>query len=344
MVENRIKITKTSIIYVCCPAYYKTGGTELLHQLVYEINTNTNIKAFITYYNSSNEYLNPAFSKYVNEYKLITDIVDCDNNVIIVPEVFTKILLKYNNIRKIIWWESVDNYLINSNIFEHYKFSKSIISCFKYLVKKYCFNKNTNISIKSIRKNVDLNFVQSIYAKNYLIKNNINNIYFLSDYINDIYLVQSVNYDIKENVVCYNPKKGFKFTKKLSKKAVDIKFVPIINMSNAEVMETLKRSKVYIDFGNHPGKDRIPREAAMLGCAVITNKRGSAKFKEDVFISEEYKFDDKYKNIDKIIQTIRNIFLNYPNVIMNYEEYRNRIKLEKSTFKNDAISWFVIVD
>ena len=35
-------------IYVVCPAYFKTGGTELLHQLVYELN-NLGKNAIITY-------------------------------------------------------------------------------------------------------------------------------------------------------------------------------------------------------------------------------------------------------------------------------------------------------
>lgn len=54
----------------------------------------------------------------------------------------------------------------------------------------------------------------------------------------------------------------------------------------------MSKSKVYIDFGNHPGKDRIPREAAISGCIVITGKRGAAAFAEDVCIPETYKFDE----------------------------------------------------
>jgi len=33
--------------------------------------------------------------------------------------------------------------------------------------------------------------------------------------------------------------------------------------------------QVYIDFGHHPGQDRLPREAVQCGCVVITGKRGS---------------------------------------------------------------------
>lgn len=57
------------------------------------------------------------------------------------------------------------------------------------------------------------------------------------------------------------------------KKARELNFKPIINMTRDEVIRELQRAKVYIDFGNHPGKDRIPREAAILGCCAIVGKR-----------------------------------------------------------------------
>jgi len=34
--------------------------------------------------------------------------------------------------------------------------------------------------------------------------------------------------------------------------------------------------KLYVDFGKHPGKDRMPREAAVHGCCIITGRRGAA--------------------------------------------------------------------
>ena len=46
----------------------------------------------------------------------------------------------------------------------------------------------------------------------------------------------------------------------------------------------------YIDFGPHPGMDRLPREAALAGCIVITNREGAAAHDEDVPLPPEYKF------------------------------------------------------
>ncbi|KAL3809235.1 hypothetical protein ACHAXA_005283 [Cyclostephanos tholiformis] len=46
----------------------------------------------------------------------------------------------------------------------------------------------------------------------------------------------------------------------------------------------------YIDFGPHPGMDRLPREAALAGCIVITNREGAAAHDEDVPLPQEFKF------------------------------------------------------
>ena len=108
----------------------------------------------------------------------------------------------------------------------------------------------------------------------------------------------------------YNPKKGIEFTRQLIEAAPDLNWVPLENMSNEEVRGKLKTSKVYIDFGDHPGKDRFPREAAISGCCVITGKRGSAAY-DDVPIPEDF---DGYRSTikaekNKFIEDVRSIFM-----------------------------------
>ena len=94
-------------------------------------------------------------------------------------------------------------------------------------------------------------------------------------------------------------------------------------------------SKVYIDFGNHPGKDRIPREAAISGCCIITGKRGSAKYKDDVYIEDEFKFNDSEENIDSIISKINYLIENYENETKKFDLYRDRISKEEIVFEKD---------
>lgn len=169
-------------------------------------------------------------------------------------------------------------------------------------------------------------------------------LFYLSEYLNEDFLKSQTDLSHKQNIVVYNPKKGYSFTRKVIKRAKDIEFVPIINMTRQQVVETLQKAKVYIDFGNHPGKDRIPREAAILGCCVITGKRGSAAFYEDVPIPEEYKFDDKYENISEIINKVKDCFENFDNRYKDFDHYREVIKQEPQKFVEDLKKIFVKVE
>lgn len=163
----------------------------------------------------------------------------------------------------------------------------------------------------------------------------IDNLIYMSDYLHKNFIDIETNLKLKENIVAYNPKKGIKFSTKLIQVASDIKFVPIENMTREEVIQLLQKAKVYIDFGFHPGKDRIPREAAILKCCIITNKKGSANFFEDLPIKNEYKFDDKASSIHEIEKKIQECFFKYDETINNFTEYVDKIKNQEKQFDNE---------
>ena len=332
-----LKCTKNETIYVVCPAEYKTGGTELLHQLVHTLNENE-LNAYITYFNikADKNPINNAFKKYVSTYKSLDSIVDNEENVIVLPEIKANLAKKFKKSRTAIWWLSVDNYLKTYNA----KYAFELIGVKGVLW--YIKNIQWRYRIEKINNLVKYNLVQSHYAKDFLEKNKFNNIIYLSDYIGDIYLEQQHSMDTKRNnVVLYNPKKGIEFTKKLMYNSPHIEWIPIINMTNEEVANLLKTSKVYIDFGNHPGKDRFPREAAYCGCCVITGKSGSAKYFEDVKINDSYKYDDCDSNIPYIINTIEECFENFEQCQKDFNQYRQMIKGEKKRFEEDVKNIFL---
>ena len=337
---DKIKINKESIIYIFAPAFSKTGGPELLHQLYFNLKKKLNNVILVYYGDEIAKGIHPSFKKYTNSFILEDNVIDDKLNVVIVPEVCTNKLYKYKNIRKIVWWTSVDNYLIDKSSTYRLK-NKGIISALKMLIKNIFHSKKCQASIKYIKSNVVLNFVQSMYAQKFLELNGINKIYHLSDYINDEYFKNTLNYTKKEDIVCYNPKKGYCFTKKIISRAPkNIKFIPIINMNDNKVIETFKLAKIYIDFGNHPGKDRMPREAAILGCCVITNYRGSAFFHDDVPISDKYKFVDKNCNLNNIINKIIFCLNEYELIRNDFSNYLNFISSEKKLFIEELNGWY----
>lgn len=320
--------------------YYKTGGTELCHQLVYSINCMGGNASVLYKKAEDGKYLNPSFTKYVDKYEILNnDFYECFDGIVVIPESETLEIPQFKKATIYLWWMSVDNYYRYQNlryVYEEKKFLRTI----KYLFSGYQIRRKYLPLSKM--SNVSLHLAQSEYAMDFLSRKGFTNIKYLSDFINENYLAESdelLNKQ-KENIVIYNPSKGLLFTKKIIAANKDIKFVPLVNMTNHELMMCMSKAKLYIDFGAHPGKDRMPREAAIMGCCIITGMRGSANF-GDVSIPEKYKFDDKNKNIKKISDAIIDILNNYNNRIFDFENYRLKIKNEKIRFDNDVKEIFL---
>jgi len=344
-----LKINERTVIYILGRARQFTGGDELLHQLGYHLRVDLGYQVYMFYYPPNIDNPVPAeLAKYNNPF--VREIIDDSNNILIVAEGVRdlQILKKYNNIRKVIYWLSVNNFLF-SYIMSTPKtiyglkvfliriinkiFLKNTIDFREYLQP---YLKNRKIILRAFQdlhiNDATLHLCQSQYAIDFLERFSIKNYAYLPDYLSVEFFQEKFDPDLKRDLVVYNPKKGWSFTRKIIQAAPDIKFVPIVNMSRAELINLLKIAKVYIDFGDHPGKDRIPREAAMLGCCVIVGKRGSASNEIDVPIPTKYKFDVSKHNIHQIVEAIRYSLANYKDIYHDFDEYRETIKKEPDIF------------
>lgn len=327
-------------VYVLTAPFYKTGGTELCHQLVYTINVLGGNAKILYRLAEDGKYLNPAFQKYVDCYDIVDEKIFNDyEGIIVIPEVDTLLIPKFKKAKVYLWWMSVDNYFRYQNLKYVYE-EKKLLRTVKYFLTSYQF-KRKYLPLKDM-SNVTLHLAQSEYAVDFLYEHGFDNVKYLSDFINEDYVAKSSKMmnTKKENIVLYNPSKGLLYTKKIMKYNPNIKFIPLQNMSNEKMMDCMSRAKVYIDFGAHPGKDRMPREAALMGCCIITGKRGSAAFK-DVDIPEKYKFEDKNTSLKKISATIEKIFNDYDNTIEEYDFYRKKIVGEKQVFYDNVKEVFL---
>ena len=328
-------LNRNSVVYVLCPNNTKTGGTELAHQLVYQINKNGG-KSKIAYFSLHGEPLRiiDAFKCYVTDFVDLKKIEDSPDNIVVFPEANLFFLNQFHKVQKCIWWMSVDNYL------KYRSFSFLLKMNVHFVLNGLLKLAYNNFFKVDIRDKQITHFYQSEYARNFLENAGITKVHRLSDYLNEEYLHINI-YTDRKDIVLYNPRKGLAFTQMLMKFAPNITWVPLQNMTTEQVKETLHHSKVYIDFGNHPGKDRFPREAAMCGCCVITGKRGSAKFFEDVPIADEFKFDESCKTIPLIISKIRECLDNYETESTKFNSYRDFIKSEYQTFQDDVKKIFI---
>jgi hypothetical protein len=118
-------------------------------------------------------------------------------------------------------------------------------------------------------------------------------------------------------------------------------FVPVQNMTKKEVAGLLARAKVYIDFGHHPGKDRIPREAVMAGCCVVTGRRGSARFDADVPLSSEFKLDEFDPQFtSRFRAVVFRVFADHSGCSDLQNDYRAMVRGERADFVSQMQSYF----
>ncbi len=281
---------KYKIVYVLAPSNYVAGGVESIFQLCDAINT-VGGKAELILVPTNNPIVPIEYSRY--NVSIASTIVNQDDSLIVAPEIWPHLLSNesFSNMTKAVWWLSVDN----------------------------CHNK------EFAKSNDIIHLYQSHYAKEFLLQSGVSNPIPLFDYVNDDYL--GVSTPTKLNVVCYSIK-GKDIAEKV-KDVIDNKmeFVMLKDMSRQQVLETLMSSKVFIDFGNHPGKDRIPREAAMLNNCIITNRSGSANFFSDVPIDDKYKLSGE--SIEKIATLISDCVSRYSHVVNDFSNYRKDILGQK---------------
>ena len=221
---------KTSI-YILCPANISTGGPKCLHQLGYEIKNQFKNKVYMYYFSLFGEtFKNPVHENYA-KYKIpsVEKIEDSENNILIIPEMNKTIQIskKYQNIQKVLWWLSIDFFLLTKFNDNFHKHIRSIIKIPYNLI--FIFNKITrckfgNLSLPKYLKfiylnlpfinvlklkDIKLNLTHSIYQKNILKLKGIESLT-LSDFIDKEFFErgEKINFKDKKNIICYNPKKS----------------------------------------------------------------------------------------------------------------------------------------
>lgn len=316
-------IPKGKKIVVFCPGNLVTGGPELLHQLVDAL-VNLGRDAAICYTPIHRKFECPQPYRKYNAPQ--ANASEADGAVVIIPEVSTAMVRQFKNSHIVIWWMSVDNYFGMSRE----SFVLDAIQRLKTLLRG-------RIPLFKIKNFYHL--AQSEYARSFLDAKGIK-AQMLTDYLGEEHM-EPRDSQQREDLILYNPKKGIRYTRMLEEALPEFKFLPLIDMTPTEISDCCNRAKVYIDFGHHPGKDRMPREAVIAGCCLITGLRGSALFDEDVYIPKKYKVSESSANfVHDFREVITGIFEDFSEKTMDFDEYRERIKSERSVFLNQVSNIF----
>lgn len=323
-------------IYIACPANCFTGGPTLLHQLCKSL-SDRGFDSCMAYYkgvgSEPGQLVHPQYVEYGCRAISFSDIEDVQTNVLVLPETATRRGEELRRVRKVVWWLSVDNYLLGS-LPLHTRIASRLIKRFQPDIIQL----GRKVKKRGIFADRDINhLVQSEYARQFLKQCNVadSQVFFLSDYVEDEFCADLKDDECaREDVVLYNPKKLGPIVNDVIASCDDVRFLPLEGMNRADLGAALRSSKIYVDFGNHPGKDRLPREAAISGCCVITGLRGSAENCHDVPIPQEYKLDD-YAPAVELEKKIKDVLANFEQRSCDFDSYRAFIRGEHSKFEED---------
>jgi len=314
-------VSKKLPIYVLCPGNTESGGPELLHQFVDSLRQ-IGEDAYLIYYPFSRKFYKPEKFRSYDAPCIAYENIKLGK--VVVSEVSTNLIKFFKGYDVSIWWASVDFYF-------GIKGDNSLLDSIRYL-RCLIFRRLPLYRLKKYK-----HYSQSLYAKDFLRGHGIESS-MLSDYLNKSHLDQKKT--SKKDLIAYNPFKGLPITNALKRYNPDIRFVPIIDLTPQEVRDLLASAKIYVDFGNHPGKDRLPREAAMANCCVITGIKGSANF-DDIAIPRKFKLNEKGKNF---MENFRNltleIFNDYDALLENFEGYRQITMNEEDVFHQQVNNIF----
>ena len=118
----------------------------------------------------------------------------------------------------------------------------------------------------------------------------------------------------------------------------DLEFVQIRGMKRHEVFQTFSTSRLFIDLGSFPGRDRMAREAALLGANVIVARAGSAARHDDFPIPDCYRIAPH--DIEKVA-ILGAHMLQFPELHSpQFESFRQKCREERVKFFGEVLQIF----
>lgn len=326
----------TRKIYIITPAGNTTGGIELCHQFA-DSARNAGYDAYVAYATGGHIVKADVPTPYAHyNTATTTDIEDNERHLLVLPETSFDFAQQFVHIRKALWWMSIDNYMQSCHPLQAFAMESSFLKKWKYIYQYPKYRKRGVSSLSTLRQLPanTLHLYQSHYAQYFLYRHGFRHTLPLSDYIHTGFLAFPDTGNTREDIVLYNPKKGLKFTQRLIRLMPSTRFVALQGLSRQQLYDLFGRAKLYIDFGHHPGKDRLPREAVMQGLCIITGRKGSAGFHEDVPIPPKYKFrEDKTAGI---VRHIGYVLAHFDECRPDFDYMRSCIAREKSIFEQET--------
>lgn len=358
-------------IYIVTPPAHYTGGPTAEYLLCFTLRK-LGVKSYIAFSEKRTDIdpVHPNYKKYECEWVYVDDIDDSNNKILVFPEIYPQLIIKFKKAKKVMYWLSLDHFLIRYYA-EHHLLNFGLFYITKYLkrglitpklrelkndyiryaveIKKRKACNDSSLS-DFLRNEVDFHMVLSNkYIQTFLTKFiSTKKILFIHDPIEEDYLNLSQKIDLrtKRNLITFNSRKAFFSTNvliKQLKKKTKLTIIPLENVGKNLMLTFLSKSKIFIDIGWHPGHDRPPREAALLYNIVVVNQDGGCLYFEDCPLPSRYKIKcreitcvDMFEHSNLLFELVYDSLKHYENYVEEFNYYRDYIINEAHLYKEDV--------
>jgi hypothetical protein len=269
--------------------------------------------------------------------------VDATGHALVAPETYTTSLRAATRATRICWWLSIDySPLFFAQRERIYRDSYTLNDRMLHIARGgRGFAYRLAIRRKPWRDMLHL--AQSHYAWNFLYDHLDVTPSLVTDFTPTAELDELPRSPVAERGrrVTYNPKKGGWVVDELRRRGAPYDFVPIQNMTRTEALRTLCESAVYMDPGNHPGKDRMPREAALAGAITLVSRSGSGANWQDVPIPWEHKIDMTGDVATNAAARLEAVFSDLAGHKARQARYDSFVRGEPERFRREVAAFFV---
>ena len=259
-----------------------TGGPEAIHQFAHALNR-LGVECHIAYFGPTNVVElkpgrlrcqtpeHPSTMEFYGAYHpQVTDEIPLDaGTLVVLPETFAATHARLQGCGVAVWWLSVDNALDRQPELREAKGRAELFG------------------------RADLiHLYQSVYARDWLRRNGAQRLYDLGDYTNEAFLGAAVaTAPSPRPTASYNLRKGADDAQRFFAENPAFDGLGLRDFTKPQLRKIFSERLIYVDFGRLPGKDRLPREAALSGSVVFVHRQGAGAVYDDFPIPDFFKFD-----------------------------------------------------
>lgn len=326
-----------SRVAVLYPRGGRTGGPEALHQLVDTLRSLGVDAGLVAHPASAGKSRVAAYDVY--DAPEFPHLLDVPEEVVIAPEVYVRELSRLKHSRKFLWWLSIDNSLL-------FRAERRVADVRSGVADSLSLHDAHSLVFwvwrsltpwKSMLRSME-HLAQSRYAQTVLAERLGIPAAPLSDYIRGLTVVPRQPVAASATArIAFNPAKGARHIRRVQD-ALDrrVDWVPLAGLANEEVLAVLRSADVYLDLGAHPGKDRIPREAAAMGAVTIVAMRGSGANADDVRVPAQHKVPSGGGLADSAVEALNHVLDNLPTAYAEQASYRADIARQEQVFRSEV--------